>query len=232
MSCLPPGIDCGSDCSEPFTYGTTVALTPVASGGSYFVGWAGDSDCADGSILVDRAVACSANFGSLGSMILVDGFESWEHLCLERGVSMKTGNRAGLKSAESAVSLSFVPRLPQWADAAAGRRRGRGEASPDYPAGPLHPPSPQFGVHPGEPVGPSERRDARSATRPFRKEWHHTTRASAITDAAGTRPSSARPKMTGFHRRTAGGTPRERSAGTGGGDGASGMVGRQRDCAR
>ena len=37
----PPGIDCGTDCSESYTYGTWVTLTPVAAPGSTFSGWSG-----------------------------------------------------------------------------------------------------------------------------------------------------------------------------------------------
>jgi hypothetical protein len=35
----PPGIDCGDDCSEPFTSGTDVTLTATPIGGSTFLGW-------------------------------------------------------------------------------------------------------------------------------------------------------------------------------------------------
>ena len=37
----PPGIDCGADCSEPYSTGTSVTLTAVASSGSQFSGWTG-----------------------------------------------------------------------------------------------------------------------------------------------------------------------------------------------
>lgn len=37
----PAGINCGADCSEPFTSGTTVALTATATTGSTFTGWSG-----------------------------------------------------------------------------------------------------------------------------------------------------------------------------------------------
>ena len=37
----PPGIECGSDCSEAYGSGTKVTLTAAASGGSKFTGWTG-----------------------------------------------------------------------------------------------------------------------------------------------------------------------------------------------
>lgn len=37
----PAGIDCGSDCQEPYNYGSGVTLTATAAAGSYFANWTG-----------------------------------------------------------------------------------------------------------------------------------------------------------------------------------------------
>ena len=41
VSSNPPGINCGSDCSEPYNSGASVTLTASAAGGSTFTGWGG-----------------------------------------------------------------------------------------------------------------------------------------------------------------------------------------------
>jgi Ca2+-binding RTX toxin-like protein len=57
-----PGIDCGIDCTEDYAVNTDVTLTPTPDTGSTFVGWSGDSDCSDGTIIMDANKNCSAAF--------------------------------------------------------------------------------------------------------------------------------------------------------------------------
>jgi hypothetical protein len=38
----PPGINCGATCSQTYTQGTVVTLTPTPTAGSTFAGWSGD----------------------------------------------------------------------------------------------------------------------------------------------------------------------------------------------
>lgn len=57
-----PGINCGSDCSEPFAAGIQVVLTPAASSGFVFAGWSGDADCFDGIVDIAGATTCIAHF--------------------------------------------------------------------------------------------------------------------------------------------------------------------------
>lgn len=64
----PAGINCGSDCSEAYSYNTSVTLTAVpSSAGSVFTGWSGGSCSGAGTCIVTMAVARSvtANFAAL-----------------------------------------------------------------------------------------------------------------------------------------------------------------------
>ncbi len=69
----PPGINCGSDCTEIYYHGTVVDLTPTPDPGSIFLGWSGHPDCTDGQVTISEDILCSGQF-ELG--IFADGFES------------------------------------------------------------------------------------------------------------------------------------------------------------
>jgi pimeloyl-ACP methyl ester carboxylesterase len=58
----PAGIDCGARCSASFQRDQAVTLTAVADTGSRFSAWAGDADCLDGSVIMQRATSCKATF--------------------------------------------------------------------------------------------------------------------------------------------------------------------------
>jgi hypothetical protein len=59
----PGGIDCGLDCSEIYTRGTSVTLAAAAANPSFtFVGWTGPADCADGMVTMIADTTCTANF--------------------------------------------------------------------------------------------------------------------------------------------------------------------------
>jgi hypothetical protein len=60
----PPGIDCGADCSENYTYGTPVTLTASSSIGCSFDSWT-DCDLVNGNectMTVDAGKTVTANF--------------------------------------------------------------------------------------------------------------------------------------------------------------------------
>jgi alpha-tubulin suppressor-like RCC1 family protein len=64
VTAAPAGIDCGSDCSELYDVGTTIALTPSPDGRSTFGGWTG-CDSVSGvtcTVTVNAATTVQARF--------------------------------------------------------------------------------------------------------------------------------------------------------------------------
>ncbi len=70
----PPGIDCGSDCSEVYPAWTAITLTPVPDPGAEFRKWLGDPDCYDGEIFLTGSSTCTAVIEE--ESMFFDGFES------------------------------------------------------------------------------------------------------------------------------------------------------------
>jgi len=70
VSSDPAGIDCGTDCSERYLFGTTVTLTASASAGSAFVSWEGA--CASQgnpcTLTITAEESVTANFAPLFSL--------------------------------------------------------------------------------------------------------------------------------------------------------------------
>jgi hypothetical protein len=58
----PPGIDCGTVCSQLSIDGASVTLSTVAGTNSLFAGWSGDADCSDGIVTMSAARTCTAGF--------------------------------------------------------------------------------------------------------------------------------------------------------------------------
>ena len=67
LSASAGSMSCGEDCSRLFAAGPAVTLTATANTGSRFAGWEGDPDCADGSVVMDRAHVCVGRFERLTS---------------------------------------------------------------------------------------------------------------------------------------------------------------------
>ena len=70
VTSLPAGISCGSACSFSFSDGQAVVLTAVPASNSAFTGWSGAADCADGSVTMNAATSCTANFDLLPDLIV------------------------------------------------------------------------------------------------------------------------------------------------------------------
>ncbi len=62
----PTGINCGSDCFQPYDLDTPVTLTATpADVHSTFDGWSGDADCADGQVTMTTHLSCTATFSAV-----------------------------------------------------------------------------------------------------------------------------------------------------------------------
>ncbi|MCG6927005.1 MAG: GDSL-type esterase/lipase family protein [Acidobacteria bacterium] len=69
----PPGIDCGSDCSEEHAPGTSVTLTATADSESVFGGWGGACSGTDScDVVVDTATSVTAAFNTSAYTLGVD----------------------------------------------------------------------------------------------------------------------------------------------------------------
>jgi hypothetical protein len=60
----PAGINCGTDCSEPYVIGTSLTFTAVAASGSVLTGWTGCNSASGATcrVTVDAARAVTATF--------------------------------------------------------------------------------------------------------------------------------------------------------------------------
>lgn len=65
----PVGITCGVSCVSDFPIGTAVTLKPIPDSGSVFSGWSGDSDCADGVVVMNSSKPCTATFAVKGNKL-------------------------------------------------------------------------------------------------------------------------------------------------------------------
>ncbi len=63
VTSAPPGITCGSDCSEAYAHGTPVTLSATPAPGSRFDGWSGGCSGATCALTMTAPVAVIATFG-------------------------------------------------------------------------------------------------------------------------------------------------------------------------
>ena len=62
ITSYPAGLNCGTDCSEPYIYGTVVTLATTASQGSTFLGWKFYDDCYNSTVTITENIECIAIF--------------------------------------------------------------------------------------------------------------------------------------------------------------------------
>ena len=69
----PPGITCGSDCSEQYPGGTGVTLLATADGDSYVAGWTGGGCTGTGpcTVTMDQSKSVTATFELTGSIAVI-----------------------------------------------------------------------------------------------------------------------------------------------------------------
>ena len=70
----PAGINCGNDCSQPYTAGTVVVLSAFPAAGSVFSSWTG-SGCTTGSVTMNGSRSCTAVF-RLGDQQISGDFDN------------------------------------------------------------------------------------------------------------------------------------------------------------
>lgn len=103
----PPGIDCGSDCSEGFALGTDVTLTALPTAGSQFVGWSGAGCSGTGTctVTVSTAQSISATFEPASG----GGASNTPGVALTvSGLGSVTSTPAGINCAPNATSCSMA----------------------------------------------------------------------------------------------------------------------------
>jgi len=92
----PAGINCGSDCTEIFSFGTGVTLTASANYGSSFAGWGGD---------------CSYCAKNLNCLVVMNSYKNcYATFNFKAGEASKEGSPiAALKGSGTSININYTP---------------------------------------------------------------------------------------------------------------------------
>jgi hypothetical protein len=110
----PAGINCGTDCSEPFVYGTAVTLTAAPATGATFSGWSGGGCSGTGActVTVTAATTVTATFtlNQYTLTVIKSGSGGGSVVSLPPGISCG-GTCTGTFSHGTIVRLSATPAM-------------------------------------------------------------------------------------------------------------------------
>lgn len=122
VSSSPAGINCGSDCVQPYPVGTTVTLTPLPNFGSTFTGWSGAcSGTAPCTLTVNATATAIANFTLTSAVLTVNhtGAGSGITTSSPSGINCPT-TCSFLFPIGQVVSLAAVPSVGSFFDSFSG----------------------------------------------------------------------------------------------------------------
>ena len=115
----PAGINCGSDCSEPYVSNTIVTLSATGAAGFVFAGWSGNSDCTDGLVTMNSGKTCTATFNNAAAQAFTLNVTVAKAISSSgTGNGTVTSNPAGINcgtdcsesyTSGTAVALSAIP---------------------------------------------------------------------------------------------------------------------------
>jgi hypothetical protein len=109
----PAGINCGTDCSEPYVVGSSVTLTAVAASGSILTGWTG-CDTTSGAtctVTVGAARAVTATFARVYTLtVQKSGIGSGTVTSSPAGISCGSNCSAAFISGTK-VTLTATPSM-------------------------------------------------------------------------------------------------------------------------
>ena len=122
----PSGIQCGTDCSQPYAEGTTVTLTPTTATGSTFAGWSGDcTGTGNCTVTMSAAHSVTATFTAIPYTLSVARTGAGSGVVSAAAAGIDCGSTCSkVLNAGTSVTLSAVAatgsRFAGWSGACTG----------------------------------------------------------------------------------------------------------------